>query len=473
MTPSLDDPGSLPPQPGIAHLAGIVICFVLSFIFSGLEAGLLSLNRIWVSEQVAAGNRRARILQNIVNKPSKLLSVMLTMEVTCNVVLAVLWTIVGVWGIHAYALPAWFHGLWYALLILIVIMFCEILPKSIFASNAERITVTLAPFADLLIKIVYPFAVILEGISRLLIRLTTGKWLRPRKARVTEEDLMTMVSVGEDEGVLEEQEKEMIHSIFEFGDRTAREIMVPRIDMVALDLEDSVEEALKIIVEHGHSRVPVYEESPDHIKGLLFAKDILRHMEEGDLGSMRIGDLVRPNPLFVPGTKDLTSLLEEMRIRKAHLAIVMDEYGGTDGLITIEDILEEIVGDIQDEYDKPLERLVEKQDDRHFIIDSKLGLHDFDDEIGVELPKYDGIETLGGLLYQILGRIPEVGEEIELKPIPKNGNDEFVTDDPVFDMVRFKVLEVEENRIGRVQVSLKEAPGREKSIHNDLERDGE
>ncbi|MCX6646026.1 MAG: hemolysin family protein [bacterium] len=469
----MPETGSLPPQPGIAHLAGIIICFFLVFIFSGLEAGLLSLNKIWLSEQVADGNRRARILQNILNTPSKLLSVMLTMETTCSVVLAVLWTIIGVWGIHVYHLHAWFHGLWYALLILILVMFCEILPKSIFASNAERITIKLAPFANLLIKIVYPIAFVLEGISRLLIRVTTGKWLKPRKSKVTEEDLITMVSVGEDEGVLEEQEMEMIHSIFEFGDRTAREIMVPRVDMVALDLEDSVEDALKIIVEHGHSRIPVFEESPDHIKGLLFAKDLLRHMEQGDLGKLSIGELVRPNTLFVPGTKDLTSLLEEMRLRKAHFAIVMDEYGGTDGLITIEDILEEIVGDIQDEYDKPLERLVEKCDDGTFIIDSKLALHDFDDEIGVELPDYDGIETVGGLLYQILGRIPEVGEEIPITPIPKNGNGDFVTDDPIYGLITFKVLEVEENRIGRVKVSLEVIQRPEQSPANGHDKGGE
>ena len=435
---------------------GIILCFSLSFLFSGLEAGLLSLNKIWLSKKVAEGNRRARILQNIISVPSKLLAVMLTMEITCNVVIAVLWTIIGVWGIHAYSLPTWFHGVWYALLILILVMFFEILPKSIFASNAERITMSLAPVADQLIRIVHPFSAGLEWLARLFIRIVTGKWLKPRKSKVTEEDLMTMVSVGEDEGVIEEQEKEMIHSIFEFGDRTAREIMVPRIDMITLDLEDNVEKAVKVAVEYGHSRIPVYEESPDHIKGILFAKDILRHVEVGDMESVSIIGLIRPNALFVPGTKDLTSLLEEMRMRKAHLAIVMDEYGGTAGLITIEDILEEIVGDIQDEYDKPLERLVEKNEDGTFVVEAKLGLHNVDDEIGVMLPEYDGIETIGGLLYQVLGRIPEIGEEIPIKPLLKNSNGDFVTDDPVYRMVKFTVLEVEENRIGRVKIELEE-----------------
>ena len=163
---------------------------------------------------------------------------------------------------------------------------------------------------------------------------------------------------------------------------------------------------------------------------------------------------MRPNAFFVPETKDINSLLEEMRIRKSHLAVIMDEYGGTEGIVTIEDILEEIVGDIQDEYDKPLERLVTKEADGTFIIDAKLGLHDFVDEVGVGLPEEDGVETVGGLLYQVLGRVPEIGETVNIQPVeePQNGdyhnNNDEVTD------VQLKVLEIEENRIGRVHVCL-------------------
>ncbi len=471
MRPSLDDPGSLPSQPGIAHLAGIIICFLLSFLFSGLEAGLLSLNRIWLSKKVAEGNSRARLLQGILSIPSRMIAVMLAMEITSNVVLTVLWISLGKWGIQAYSLPAWTIVAWGVILLLLIVMFLEILPKAIFASNAERITMALAPLADRLIKIVYPFAAGLEWLAKLLIRVITGKWLKPGATRITEEDLMTMVSVGEDEGILEEQEKEIIHSIFEFGDLTAREIMVPRVDMVTLEIDDSIDEALETVVKHGNSRIPVYRESQDHIKGLLFAKDILRHVESGDLGSISISELVRPDPLFVPGTKDLTSLLEEMRIRKAHLAIVLDEYGGTAGLVTIEDILEEIVGDIQDEYDKPLERLVEKRADGTFVVSAKLGLHDFDDEIGVELPEHDGIETVGGLLYQVLGRIPEVGEEIPIKPDHSRENGDYVTDDPEYSLVTFKVLEVDDNRIGRVEVSLEEAEAGNENNQNKGNRD--
>lgn len=439
-------------QPG--HFIGILACISISFLFSGLEAGLLSLNRIRLSELVNQGSRSAAILQKILNNPSRLISVMLTMETSSNVVLTILWTIIGTWYVHAWELSEWLIGIWSALLLLVIVMFLEITPKAIFTANSEKFTMALAPVANVLIGIVHPFAAILEWSSKVLIWIFTRKWLKPIKTRVTEEDLLTLVNVGEDEGVIVEQEKEMIHSIFEFGDLVAREIMVPRVDMVALDLEDNIEKAISLIIEKGHSRIPVYEESPDHIRGILYAKDILRHLEKGDHKKHSLGELMRPHVHFVPGTKDLTSLLEEMRRRKAHLAIVMDEYGGTAGLVTIEDILEEIVGDIQDEYDKPLERLVTKNEDGTFIVDGKLGLHDFVDEVGVRLPEPDGVETVGGLLYQVLGRVPEINEHLEVIPVPDDDNDEFVTNEPDIGLVKFTVMEVEENRIGDVHVCL-------------------
>jgi CBS domain containing-hemolysin-like protein len=451
----LDGSGSIPLTNLVPHVVGSVVCLLLVFLFSGLEAGLLSLNRIRLSERVASGSRRAALLQEILRVPSRLIAVMLTMETTCSVVLAVLWTIMGE---KALGLSQGTLVLWGVLLIVILVMFCEIVPKSLFASNAERYTMALAPLVYFLIRVVYPIAAVMEWLAHLFLRVWTGKWVKTRVTTVTEEDLMTMVSVGEDEGVIEEQEREMIHSIFEFGDLVAREIMIPRVDMVALDINTSVNEATKVIVEHGHSRIPVYEGSQDHIKGLLYAKDLLRHVEKGDLEKLTLSQLVRSNVFFVPATKDLSSLLEEMQIRKAHLAIVVDEYGGTAGMVTIEDILEEIVGEIQDEYDKPIERLVSKSPDGTYIVDARLGLHDFDDEIGVVLPEQDGVETVGGLLSQVLGRVPEVGEVISVVPQAEEKNGQWTDSKKKISLVMFKVLEVEDNRIGHVQVCFPGAP---------------
>jgi CBS domain containing-hemolysin-like protein len=439
------------------YYVGIIICVSLSFLFSGLEAGVLSINRIWLSEKVALGNRKAALLQNILNNPSKLISVMLTMETTSNVVLSVLWTAVGhYYFIESNYYPDWLLVIWSVVLLILIVMFCEIFPKALFAAYAKHITLALAPFVYVTIQIIYPIAAVMEFFSRSIIWIFTRKWIKPIKSKVTEEDLITMVNVGEDEGVLEKQEKEMIRSIFEFGDLVAREIMVPRIDMVALGIEAGVQDAIDLIIKHGHSRIPVYKESPDHIKGILYAKDLLRHIETGDLEKLTLEHLIRPFVLFVPGTKKLTSLLEEMRAKKAHMVIVMDEYGGTAGLVTIEDILEEIVGDIQDEYDKPLECLIKKNEDGTWIVDGKFGLHDFDAEIGVKLPEPDGVETVGGLIYQVFGKVPSIGDVISVVPVKDNGNGDFINNRPIIKLVKFKILEVEENRIGSILVYLEE-----------------
>jgi len=470
---SLDEPGSIPLTALTPLFFGLLICAGVSFLFSGLEAGLLSLNRIWLSELVASGNPRAKILQEILRLPSRLIAVMLTMETTSNVVLSVLWTYIGYWIVQTHNLPEWTLIVWGGILLLFLVMFLEVAPKALFAANAERLMIVLAPLAYGIIRVIHPIASVMEWGSHILIRIFTGKWIRQKSQRVTEEDLITMVTVGEDEGVIEEQEKEMIHSIFEFGDLVAREIMVPRVDMAALDINDNISDAIKIIIELGHSRIPVYDDSPDHIKGILFAKDLLRQIEKGNIENASIAGLIRPNVFFIPETKDISSLLEEMRARKAHLAIVMDEYGGTEGLVTIEDILEEIVGDIQDEYDKPLERLVIRQKDGSFIVDAKLGLHDFDDEIGVELPEDDGVETVGGLLYQVLGRIPKVDEEITVIPVKIEKDGEFENGKPEVSLVRIKVLEVEENRIGRVHVRLEYASANGDMTYRPLEPDSD
>ena len=435
----------------VPHIVGILACAILVFLFSGLEAGLLALNRIWLSEQVERGSRRAAMLQEVLRIPSRLITVMLTMETTCSVVMAVLWTIIGDWMIKTYSLSGWVWIPWEALLVLILVTFCEIIPKAIFAANAERITIILAPLALFLIRVIYPLAVVLEKTAYGLIRITGSK-VRPRETTVTEEDLMTMVSVGEDEGVIEEQEREMIHSIFEFGDLVAREIMVPRIDIVTLDIDSSVRDAIDAIIKYGHSRIPVYEGSPDHIKGVLYAKDLLRYVESGELFNKTLAEIIRPDVFFVPDTKDLSSLLEEMQARKEHMAILMDEYGGTAGLVTIEDILEEIVGEIQDEYDHPLDQLVSRNPDGSVTIDARLGLHDFGDEVGANLPAPEGVETVGGLLYQVLGRVPEVGEIIRVKPVYEGDEDSYFDGAKPVALVQFKVLEVDENRIGRVEV---------------------
>lgn len=438
------------------YLFGILLATLTSFVFSGLEAGLLSISPLWVSEKVEKGFRRAIYIQEALRIPSRLISVMLSMEITSNVVLTVLWNTVGLLILNLSGLPDWTLVIWNAVLLIYIVTFLEIFPKSIFTTHTESLTMFFAPLAIFLIKVVYPVVAVLEWLSSIVIRIVTGKKVNPRITTVTEQDLMNLVKVGTSEGVLIKQEQEMIHSIFEFGDRVAREVMVPRVDSIMLDIDDEISTALDAIINSGHSRIPVYEGSIDHIKGILYAKDLLRYIENNDLINMSLRDIIRPEILFIPETRDLSSLLEEMQVKKAHIGIVIDEYGGTEGLVSIEDILEEIVGEIQDEYDEPFVDLIVRNPDGSYLIDASIGLHDIYDQLDLQLPESEGIETLGGLLYQGLGRVPVAGDTITFRS--ENFiriNDE--TDKPSKRVdVNFKILDVDDNRIGQVHTTLTE-----------------
>jgi putative hemolysin len=235
--------------------------------------------------------------------------------------------------------------------------------------------------------------------------------MKHRGPFVTEEELRLLVNVGEEEGVLEEEETEMIRSIFEFADTTVREVMIPRIDMVMLESGATVDEAVNLALQGGFSRIPVYEETIDNIIGVLYTKDMLRQLRE-DHHSLPIRDLVRP-AYFVPETKKLDDLLREIRQRRIHMVIVIDEYGSVAGLVTIEDLVEEIVGDIRDEYDRE-ENLYEQVNQYEYIFDAKISIDEFNELMDTDLQDED-YDTLGGFLYAQLDKIPVAGDTITFK----------------------------------------------------------
>jgi CBS domain containing-hemolysin-like protein len=225
---------------------------------------------------------------------------------------------------------------------------------------------------------------------------------------VTEEEIKTLVDAGEEEGVIQEEEKEMIYSIFELGDTLAREVMVPRIDVIALDVTTPMLEALDTIMEAGHSRIPVYRETIDYIEGVLYAKDLLPYLRQGRT-DVPLQSILR-EAYFVPETKKASDLLPDLQQRRVHMAIVVDEYGGMAGLVTIEDLLEEIVGEIQDEYDTE-EPFVEFISSHEYIFDARVDLDDLNRLMGVGLPTDDS-DTLGGFIYTELGKVPVVGNQL-------------------------------------------------------------
>lgn len=235
-----------------------------------------------------------------------------------------------------------------------------------------------------------------------------GRFLSGRK-RVTEEEIQELIDAGEEEGLINEEENEMIRSIFALRDTVVRETMVPRTDMACVAMDATVQEVLNSINACGHSRIPVYDGTLDNIVGLVYAKDLLKYWGMDD-SALVLKKILRA-PFFIPETKNLEELLQEFKKKRVHIAIVIDEYGGTSGLVTIEDLLEQIVGDIQDEYDIEEEWLVEEPDGS-VVVDARLPIEELEGHFGIEIER-EKFDTVGGLIFHLTGRIPTVGEEVE------------------------------------------------------------
>jgi putative hemolysin len=298
---------------------------------------------------------------------------------------------------------------------------------------AEESAIRLAPFVAAMAKLLVPVGWALYRIAGWITR-TSGE----DQHLVTEEEIMTLVDAGEEEGVIEEEEKEMIYSIFQLDNTLAREVMIPRIDMEAFSEETSLEEATETLLRTGHSRAPVYQGSVDNIIGLIYIKDLLSAWNDGQL-EQKVTDLLRP-AYFVPEAKTVDDLLAEMRARRMHMAVVVDEYGGTAGIVTIEDIVEEIVGEILDEYDFEEELPYQELYEGEFLFSGGIDLDDVNQITGAQLPK-DTSETLGGFIYGQLGKVPATGESV------KAGG------------LNLVVEEVSGRRISKVRAELiKEAP---------------
>ncbi len=313
----------------------------------------------------------------------------------------------------------------------LVVAVGELLPEAWVMRAPEQYAILFAPLLAGLEWVLGPVVRLMLYLSALITRPLAGRPL----PFVTEEEIKTLVDAGEEGGVLEEEEKEMIYSIFEIGDTMAREIMVPRIDVLALDVETPMPQAMEAALSAGHSRIPVYQGNIDNIVGLLYAKDLLRAGR--DAGQLR--DLLRPAH-FVPETKKVDELLAELQQKRIHLAVVVDEYGGTAGIVTLEDIVEEIVGEIRDEYDVDEESLFERVREGEYIFDARIDLDEVNELLELQLPSGDS-DSLGGYIYGQLGHVPAPGEHV------------------ANDHVAFEVLSVTGRRIRKVRaMRLPEAP---------------
>lgn len=296
------------------------------------------------------------------------------------------------------------------LMTILILIFGEITPKTYAAQQPEKVALKVGRPLEILSFLFKPILVILETITNTAIKMLGGKIIN-NAPFVTEEEIRSLVDVGEEEGILQLQAKEMINRVFEIDDLEVTDVMVPRIDIIAISEDSTLEKSLELMIKYGHSRIPVYKDSIDNIIGLLYAKDILpfAYLEKEEIKKRSINSLIRPG-YYVPETKKVNVLLKELQIKKIHMAIVLDEYGGTEGLITIEDILEEIVGDILDEYDNEID-MIEKISDNLYLVKADVSLEEINELFDEDLPEED-FDSLGGFVFSALGRLPIQGDKI-------------------------------------------------------------
>jgi len=295
----------------------------------------------------------------------------------------------------------------------LILVFGEIIPKTLGKQNSAKISLhTIRPLI-FLSYLLLPIVKLFTGISGAIIRLFGGR-IMVQTSRISEKELKEVISAGEKEGVIEEEEREMIHSIFEFGDTLVREVMTPRTGIIALEDTNTLKEVLDLMVSEGHSRIPAYRENVDEIVGIVYSKDLLKQWQKEELG-MPVKKLMQP-PYFVPETKKVNELLREFQRQKIQIAIVIDEYGGTAGLVTMEDLLEEIVGEISDRWEKEAPDF-QKLPDGKILVSGKMELEEANEELKLGLPEENGVETVAGFILSYLGKFPKVGEKFRFKDL--------------------------------------------------------
>jgi CBS domain containing-hemolysin-like protein len=383
----------------------LVASLVLAAFAAAAETALTSVSRIRMRSLAEEGNSRAARVVRLHNHPNGYLSTILSVN-TAAVIIASTATTLIVAG-YAKTLP---QALMTVALTLFVLIFCEIAPKSLALRFNERLALRLATPVQALTVALRPVIAVLTLVSRLLLRLAT-RGQNIRGPFVTEEELKLILAMGEREGVVEEEERQMIDGILEMTDKSVHEVMVPRVDVVGIEMTRGVGELIALIVEHGHSRIPVYEGTIDHVVAVVYAKDLLRHGARSDDTRPLIA--LSREPYFTPESKHVGELLTEMRERTVHLAIVVDEHGGTAGIVTFEDLIEEIVGPIRDEYDSAEKEEVQFLSDREVLMSARFPVDDIDDLLHIDIGESES-DSIGGLVYERLGEIPKAGDVLPL-----------------------------------------------------------
>ena len=408
----------------ILQIGLLIVLLLGSGFFSASETSLMSLSKIRIRYMEEEGVKGAKLVSSLIEKSSDLLSSILVGNNVVNIAATSVSTslFISIFGDGGVAIAT-------AVMTVLVLIFGEITPKTIAANSPEKIAVIVSKPISIIMKITKPIVWVFNLLTGIIFKIM-GIENDGVKPFITEEELKAMVNVSHEEGVLEIEEREIINNVFQFGDMQAKEAMIQRLDMVAVNIEDSYDEIIELFKSEKLSRLPVYQESIDDIVGILNIKDII-FLSDEEIQNFNIKNYVR-DAFFTYEFKKITQLLEEMKKEKSQMAIVVDEYGGTAGLLTIEDLVEVIVGDIDDEYDEEEEEIV-KVSDNEYLVEGSTKISDVNEQIGINFES-DEFDSIGGFIIGYLKRIPEENELIEV------GN------------VKFSVESIDKNRINKIRI---------------------
>lgn len=423
----------------------MILFFILNMLVSFAQLALVALNDAQLSKLADDGDKKAKRAQALMDR-----SVTFTERVRlCNVLLGFAFCAAAFAAVFA-PFRAWLCAVMPQVptlvpsliaaavtvlgAVIVWLLFGELLPRRVAFVKSQAIALGMLGYLELMLALVTPLDVLLSGLANGLSRLF-GADPAAMDEQVTEEEIRMLVDVGEEKGVIEGSQKEMINNIFEFDDLTAADIMTPRTDVEAIEIEDTVDEALKVSVDNGVSRLPVYEEDIDHVVGVLYIKDLLPYVGKALPAVVTVRSMMR-EPLFVPETKKCGELFSEMTAIHMQMAMVVDEYGGIAGIVTMEDLLESIVGNMQDEYDNEQEE-VTQLDDNRYEVDGTTDIEEVGELLGIDIPEGD-YDTLGGFLMSKLGRIPDADEHPQV----------------VFENAEFTVQAMDDRRIDTVHIEV-------------------
>ena len=415
----------------IPQLISLVILLLLSAFFSSAETALTTVNKIRMRTLSEAGNKKADRVLRVTDDSAKMLSAVLIGNNLVNISASALATMLAsrLWGNVG-------AGIATGGLTLLVLIFGEVTPKTMATIHADTLSLRIAWIIDLLMKVLTPVIFIVNKLSLgflFLLRVDPNS----KKSEMTEEELRTIVDVSQETGVIEDEERDMIHNLFDFGDAKAKEIMVPRIDMTFIHIDSTYDDVLEVFKATMYTRIPVYEDTTDKVVGIINMKDLLLWSSENSdkQEEFSITDIMR-EPYFTFENKNTADLFIEMRQSSISIAIVLDEFGATAGLVTLEDLLEEIVGEIRDEYDSDELDDITRISPREFSVLGSANLDDVSDELDINLSS-DDYDTIGGYCLEQLGHLPEKNEII-------------ITDNNIL----LRIDEVEDNRISKIYIKL-------------------